>query len=101
MVKKAGGVNSKTFWDVRNRFIGRCPETATIVTRNGEKPSELTIPRLKKTQMCGPIKEANAIEVSTFIGPKKPPMPAYEKKSLNSIPTKAESKSRTRRNNRL
>ena len=30
-VKKAGGVNSKTFWDVRNRFIGRCAETADVM----------------------------------------------------------------------
>ena len=64
-----------------NKLLCHC--LATIVTRNGEKTTELTFPRLKKKQMSEPIKEANAVEVSTYIGPKKPPMPAYEKKSLD------------------
>ena len=65
-----------------NKLLCHC--LATIVTRNGDRQtSETTFPRLKKTDMSNPINEANSVKISTYIGPKKPPMPLYSKQIPN------------------
>ena len=61
-----------------NKLLCHC--LATIVTKNGDSNiSKITFPRLKKADLPTPIKEENSVQISTYIGPKKPPMPSYSK----------------------
>ena len=65
-----------------NKLLCHC--LANILTRNGDRPSSgIKFLRSKKIDMPKSIDEANSVEISTYIGPKKPPMPAYVRKSLS------------------
>ena len=75
-----------------------CHCLAIILTRNGDRPSSgIKFPRLKKIDMLKPIDEANSVEISTYVGPKKPPMPAYVRKSLSEDFIRRQTVSRERR----
>ena len=67
---------------------------------NGDCPSSgIKFPCLKKIDMPKPIDKANSVEISTYIGPKKPPMPAYVRKSLSKDFIRRQTVSRERGEN--
>ena len=58
-----------------------------------------SFPRLKKTEVSMPIVEANHVEIATYVGPRKPPMPPFPEYEVDEEFSKMQSVSRTRAEN--